>query len=180
MRCLLIIFFLILLASCGFHLQGKMKLSPFLHKVYIRSADPYSYLVRNLTKFLKMSQVEVVDFEQDANAVIAIVSDQTNEQLLGVNDTQQTRQILLTATVIYSINDKVGHILFGPDTLTEQRIITMQSNQVLGSSNEMTFTFLAMRRALVYAMINRISSINTTHILNQSMITASHLKPISS
>src|SRR5579863_964212 len=88
----LIFFLTMLLTACGFHLQGEMQLAKPLHRLYLQAPDPYSYLVRNLEDYLKMSQVQLAASPKEASTILTILRDDTSQELLSVSGTQQTRQ----------------------------------------------------------------------------------------
>lgn len=152
------LFLSFLLSSCGFHLQGELPLTPPLKKLYLETADPYGQLTKNLQQYLKMSNVTLMPSRADAKTVLVIMSDTTSQLFLSVNSTQQTRQYNLVVTVVFEITDQNGNVILSPQTLAESKPITIQSNQVLGSSNETTLYYQQMRRTLAYAIMNRIAS----------------------
>lgn len=157
-----------LLVSCGFHLQGKMPLAMPLHRLYLQTADPYGSLARDLREYLKMSQVELVATPQEANTVLVIVRDDSSQELLTVGGTQQTRQYALRVTVIFEIRGRNGELLVPPQALAEAKTITIQSNQILASSNEATLYNQQMRRAIAYAIMNRIASRDITQMIDNA------------
>lgn len=164
------LFFLscLLLSSCGFHSQGAVQLTLKLHRLYLQAIDPYSELVRSVKISLKMSQVQITDSPSKADTILVILLDNTSQDLLSVSGTQQTRQYLLKATLIFKIEDQHGHTLVPPETLVESRVITVQSNQVLGTSNEVNLFYKQMRRSLAYALMNRLASIDVTAMVNKN------------
>lgn len=155
----------LLLGSCGFHLQGNLQLAPPLHRMYIQSSDPYGYLARSLQQYLKMSHVCLVATAAQADTVLIILQDSNSQKLLSVNSTQQTRQYNLYVTVVFEITDSNGRIIVPPQALSEVRVITIQSNQVLGSSNEANLFYQQMRRSLAGAIMNRIASKDITTMI---------------
>lgn len=146
------------ITGCGFHLQGETQLAPPLHRLYLQTSDPYGQLARSLQQYLKLSRVQLVSSPQEATTILNILHDDTSQELLSVSGTQQTRQYTLKVTVTFEINDAAGRTLVRPQTLSESRTITVQSNQVLGSSNEASLFYQQMRRTLAYAIIKRIAS----------------------
>ncbi len=150
--------FIALLTACSFHLQGKKVLAPPLRHLYLKTSDPYGYLARSLEQILKMSDVTIVNSPEKADTTLVILQDSTNQQLLAPNGTLQTRQYNLQVVVSFEIMDKNGVIILSPQTLTEDRPITIQSNQILGSSNEISLYYQQMRRTLAYTIMNRIAS----------------------
>lgn len=167
--------FCILLSSCGFHLQGETKLAPSLHRLYLKTSDPYGQLARNLKQYLKLSHVEIVSSAEKATAVLEILQDSNAQELASVSGTQQTRQYNLFVIVAFQITSPEGKIMLEPQTLSESRAITIQANQVLGSSNEANLFYQQMRRALSYSIINRIGSKEVTRRLQIESQPSKHL-----
>ncbi|MBV9576186.1 MAG: hypothetical protein JO149_06150 [Gammaproteobacteria bacterium] len=161
----LMLFLSLTLTACGFHLQGKKVLAPPLHRLYLQTADPYGYLARNLEDYLKMSEVTLVKSPEEADTVLVILQDTISQDLLAPSGTLQTRQYNLKVTVVFAINDNQGRSLLAPQTLTEERPITIQSNQILGSSNDVNLYYQQMRHTLAYAIISRIASTEVSAIL---------------
>lgn len=160
-----------LLSGCGFHLQGETRLAQPLHRLYIQAADPYGQLVRSLEQNLKLSKVQIVSSAAQASTILTILRDDTSQELLSVSGTQQTRQYNLKVTVVFEITDTKGRSIVSPQTLSESRTITVQSNQVLGSSNEANLFYQQMRRMLAYAIINRIASREVTTAIDHAFTT---------
>lgn len=165
MRSLLFLCISLLLTSCGFRPQGEKPLAPALHRLYLQAPDPYGQLVRSLEPYLKMSHVRLVP-RDEATASLIIIQDDTAQELLSVSGTQQTRQYKLIVNVTFEILDASGVIVLPPQTLSESRTITIQSNQVLGSTNEANLFYQQMRRTLAYSIINRIASQEVTNLIN--------------
>lgn len=174
MRIFLVLLLTMLLTSCGFHLQGPMPLAPPLKKLYLKAQDPYGQLARNLKDYLRMSGVTLVSSPSEATAILAITSQDASQHFLSVNGTEQTRQYNLVVSVTYEITTPTGELLAGPESLSESKPITIQSNQILGSSNEANLYYNHMRRALAYAMMNRISSADITKRIEETLHQSSH------
>lgn len=164
----------LLLTSCGFRLQGEKHLAPQLHRLYLKTPDPYGQLARSLQQYFKLSGVQVVSSPTEATAILVIMKDDPSQLLLSVSGTQQTRQYTLTVTAVFEITDTRGMIMVGPQTLTESRTITIQSNQVLGSSNEANLFYQQIRRSLAYTILNRIASREITQMVTSSFSPDNH------
>ena len=163
-----------LLGGCGFHLRGEMPLAPPLHNLYVQSIDPYGTLVRILEQSLKMSNVHLAANSSEANTILTIIRDDTAQDLLSVGGSQQTRQYKLSVIVAFEVTDNSGRILVEPQTLVESRVITIQSNQILGSSNEANLYFQQMRGTLASAIMYRLSSHEITKTINQAVALNAH------
>lgn len=174
---LLTLFSVLLLTSCGFKLQGQMPLAPQLHHVYLQTSDPYGQLARHLQQYLHASKVQLATSPADASAILNILSDTTSQDLLSVSGTQQTRQYNIHVNVTFEVLDPAGRVLVAPQTITETRTITIQSNQILGSSNETSLYYQQMRRTIAYSIMNRLASKQTTEALAVTFPTKSRQKP---
>lgn len=167
-RLILILTSIAALTACGFHLRGEMPLAQPLHSVYIQSIDPYGTLVRNLEQSLKMSKVTLADNPANAQTILVIQRDEATQKLLSVGATQQTRQYELAVNVTFEVTDAKHLTIVSPQTLTEKRAITVQSNQILGSSNEANLYYQQMRRTLANAIMYRLSSNEVTSMINSA------------
>ena len=156
------------LSACGFHLRGEMPLAKPLHSLYIQSIDPYGVLVKELEQSLKMSHVTLTANPNDADTTLVITRDDTAQTLLSVGGTQQTRQYQLSVTVTFEIVDATGRVIIAPQSIAEARVITIQSSQILGSSNEASLYFQQMRRQLASAIMYRLASRQVTNAINQA------------
>lgn len=157
-----------LISGCGFHLRGEMPLAKPLHSVYIQSVDPYGTLVKSLSQSLKMSNVQLAENSHEAETTLVIMHDDTSQELLSVGATLQTRQYKLVVTAMFEVNDAKGRTIVPPQSLAESRVITVQSNQILGSSNEANLYFQQMRQALASAIMYRLASREVTSMINQA------------
>lgn len=168
----------LLLVSCtSFHLQQGMTLAAPIKRIYVQAPDPYGYLVRDLKQYLRMSKVEVVESAEQANVILDIQREDPSQDLLSVSGTQQTRQYRLGVTIIFVITDALGRAITHPQTLSESRIITMQSNQILGSSNEVNLFYQQIRRGLALAIMNCLASAEMTQEITNALSTKAHKKP---
>lgn len=168
MRQWLCLSLLLLLTACGFQPRGEITLAPSLKNIYLKTPDPYGQLARNLRSFLIMSHVHLADTVESADTVLVILKEQMGQDLVSVSGTQLTRQYNLTLNVTYQVTDASGKVLISPQTSTEVRSLTIQSDQILGGSNEASSLYKQMQRTTVYNIMNRLSSKEVTAILNSS------------
>lgn len=153
------------MAACHLHLQGQKQLAKPLQTMYIQTPDPYGSLERHLKQTLKTSNVVLVASPEQASTILNVTQDHHSSHLLSVSGTQQTRQYSLVVTVSFTVTDKLGHDLVPTQTLKESRVITEQSNLILGSSNEANLFIEQMRRSLAQAIMNRLASKQITRLL---------------
>lgn len=167
LKAMLAFFISTCLISCGFHLRGQVNLSPALQSLYIKTRTPYSDFTQNLRRYLKMSNVHLTDSAASATTVLQILSENSGQSLSGVNSTLQTRQYNLTLTINFQITDPNGTVLIPQLVATETRTLTVNSNQVLAGSNQADALNQDMRRAVIFDIMNILSSKNVTDVLNK-------------
>lgn len=166
MRQLMVLFMLVIsLTGCGFHLRGQMPLATPLHVVYLKTPNPYGQLAHNLQQSFKMSGTRLVDNPNDATAILNILKEETSQQLLGINGSQQTRQYNLILTVTFEVTTPSGQTTVSPQVITETRTLTIQADQMLASSNESNSLYQQMRSAIVYKIMRRLASEEVTTLL---------------
>lgn len=162
---------LLSLAACGFHPQGQRQVATQLHHVYLQTDDPYGRLARSLKQELKIADIHTTESADDANVILNTLGESTNQELISVSGTQQTRQYRLSVEVSFELTDNKGAPILEKQTLSEYRIITLQSNQILGSANEAQLFYEQMRMKLAHAILNRITSPEVTNDITHHFAT---------
>jgi LPS-assembly lipoprotein len=165
MRKIIILLIFTCLISCSFHPRGTIALSPSLQQLYLKTNNPYGQLAQNLRNYFTMSGIELTSSPNNANLILDIIKENESQQLLSVSGTQQTRQYNLIYTVVFQVITPKGALVIPPQTLSETRAFTTISDQILGGTNEATMLYQQMRRAIVYDMMNRLSSQEMTALI---------------
>lgn len=165
MKFIIFLFILAGLISCGFKPRGELLLAPPLHNVYLKTSDPYGELAHEVRQYLKFSGVHLADSPKEATSILDILHETKSQQLLSVGGTEQTRQYNLTLSVTFQVTDPAGAVLVIPTTVSEARVIPIQSNQILGGSNEANMLYRLMRQNVVYSMMNRLASQEVSKLL---------------
>ncbi len=158
------------LTSCGFHLRGTTPLAPQLQQVYLKTPNPYSDFSNNLRQYLKMSGVYLTKTQQMATVVLSILSENSVQQLLGVNGSQQTRQYQLTYSITFQLTTPNDVTITQPEIISESRTLPINSGAVLAGSNQAAALYQQMRRAVVFDVINRLSSQEITYKLQATRL----------
>lgn len=174
MRAFICLFLCVFLTACGFQLRNNVPLAPPLHQIYLETNDPYGSLARDIKQSLQTSHVQIVPIKEAAATILTIIQDTRSNILLSVNATQQTRQYNLHLVVEFEIKDNKGNVIVPSQILTQDKPITIQANEVLGSSNELNLFYQQMQREIVSNMMYRLSSIEMTAIINEHFATSKH------
>ncbi len=155
------------MTSCGFQLRQPVVLAAPLHHPYIKTAAPYNALARNLRDYFKMSGITVASSPEQASIILDILEESESQQLLSVSSNQQSRQYNLIVKVTFQLTDIKGNILVPKQSVSEIRSLPIQSNQILGGSNEAQSVYQQMWLAIVYDIANYLASRDTTRMLTK-------------
>ena len=152
------VFYLFLLAGCGFHLRGEMVLSPILSAHYVNAAN--SKYKEDLTKVLNRSGIRVVNDLEIASAIIDLVSVKFDRQVLSINSRGQATAYILTYQVRCRFVDRTGRVLASPARLKLSRTLEYQRTQVLPKKQEEDALRARMREDLVQQILRRLNSVS--------------------
>ena len=152
------VFYLFLLAGCGFHLRGEMVLSPILSTPYVNAAN--AEFKEDLTNVLNRSGISVVNDPEIASAIIDLVSVKFDRQVLSINSRGQATGYILTYQVFCRFVDRTGRVLASPARLKLSRTLEYQSTQVLAKKQEEDALRARMREDLVQQILRRLNSVS--------------------
>ncbi len=149
----------LVLAGCGFQLQGSESLSPEIARTYISSADRYTAFQRALGSALASRGVEVTHDPARASAVLEIVRDETGQRVLSVSARNVPREFEIYYTVEYSVRTTAGTVL-EPQRITLTQDYTWEETRVLGKRREEEMLREALIRDLVRQVVRQLASID--------------------
>jgi len=156
---LTLVFALLLLSGCGFHLRGNIDLPADLKQMHVQGTSKYSGLGLELRRSLKTNGVEVVDEINSAQVVLRISSPAYTRRLLSVlGDSGKVAEYELSYSLDISLHDRKGSILLAPQTLRQLRDYTFDSDGVLGKGNEEARLRKDMERDLVRQVLSRLQA----------------------
>ena len=89
----------LLLAACGFHLQGHTPLPAQVKTPYLEAPDVQTDFVQSLRHALLTNGATLVPDKGKSSAVISILEDQMVRRVVSVSATNQPNQYELTYTV---------------------------------------------------------------------------------
>jgi LPS-assembly lipoprotein len=147
-----------LLAGCGFHLQGAFTTPTEMERTYIVADDRHSPFYRELRATLKSSGVNLVDNAADATATFTISFDETDQRVLSVSARNVPTEYEVYYTVEYAL-DSDAKSLLEYQTLTLTRDYTYDSTLVLGKAREEDLLREAIVDDLVRIVLKQISTL---------------------
>jgi LPS-assembly lipoprotein len=148
----------VLVAGCGFSLQGATSTPAAMQRTYIETPDRFSQFYRELRRSLQAAGVEVLDSPEDATATLSILYDFTDQRVLSVSARNVPTEFEVFYTVRYAISSGEQNLL-EPQDLTLTRDYTYDATLVLGKAKEEQLMRDAIVDDLVRIVLKQISAI---------------------
>jgi LPS-assembly lipoprotein len=148
----------LLLAACGFHLQGRALVATIMKVTYVESDDPQTEFQRGLRRALTTTGAQLVEQRDRATAVLRISKDDTGQRVLSVSARNTPQEYEVYYTVIYSVAAG-GRELLSPQTLSLTRNYSFDEQALLAKDEEAEILRQAMARDLVGIVMRRLSSL---------------------
>jgi LPS-assembly lipoprotein len=149
---------LVLLAGCGFHLQGRQPLPAQFAYTYVETQDEQTDFVQDLRKALIASNVNVIRTKGSSGAVIDVHEDELTERILSVSARNIPTEYELTYRVKFSVmsGDKT---LIDKEEISATRDISFSESQLLAKEREQEILRAALARDLVALVMRRLAAL---------------------
>jgi len=144
------------LAGCGFHLRGELKL-PFKRAFVVGNEN--TRLVAGLRRQLRINNVEVVDTRPQADVVIAIRAVTREREILSLNASGKAREYRLFTILNYGVERPTGETLRLPSDIRARREYTFDTNQLLAKSQEEDILYRDMEDDLLQQLMRRLATV---------------------
>jgi len=149
---------LLLLAGCGFHLQGSQPLPKSFEFTYIDAKDEQTDFVQDLRKALILSNVNVIRTRGSSGATITVHSDELAERILSVAARNIPTEYELTYKVEFSVTS-AGKTLIDHEEISATRDISFDETQLLAKEREQEILREALARDLVALVMRRLAAL---------------------
>jgi len=150
------------LTACGFKLRGAIELPAELQKIYI-AGSKNSDLVRDLEEMLAYS-AEVVTQRSNANAVLTIHKEESENRTLSVDSRGKVRESEMRYSVIYSLAIVDGEVLLDNESLLLARDFIDDENDVIGRTNESVVIARDLKRDAAQQILRRVQALKVTPV----------------
>jgi LPS-assembly lipoprotein len=151
----------VLLAGCGFHLQGAGTLPASMMRTYVDTERPHSEFLVNLTDVLKQRGAEVLAAPAEGAAVLDITSDETGQRVLSVSARNIPREYEVYYAVTFSLRVGAENLITN-ESLVVTRAYTYDETQVLAKAAEEQILRRALAEDLARRVMQRIQALGTT------------------
>jgi LPS-assembly lipoprotein len=150
--------FAVLVASCGFRLQGHTPLPDTLSDAYVFAADQQSDFVQGLRRALLVSGAQLAPESEKASGTVHISKDEVTQKVLSVSANNIPREYEITYTVEFSVSVADKEVL-SPQKVFVTRNYSFDERTLLAKENEEAILREGMARDLVGIVMRRLSSL---------------------
>lgn len=148
----------LLLAGCGFQLQGAVTPPAAMEKTYIAAEDRYTPFFRELQAQLRAAGVDIVETEAEATATLSVLFDENDQRVLSVSARNVPTEFEVYYSIEYALTSGEQSLL-APQYVTLTRDYTYDATLVLGKAREADLLRDAIVRDLVQLVLKRVSSL---------------------
>lgn len=150
----LLLFCMLALSACGFHLRGLDSL-PF-KSLYLQNSGATT-LAREVQLSLKSNGVTVLSSPEGAEGSLELMSENTEKRILSLSGNGRVREYLLVYSAVFRIRG-AGEELWGePQTVEQRRDYTFNDAQTLAKEAEEARLYKDMRNDVVREIMRRVS-----------------------
>jgi len=148
----------VLLAGCGFHLQGRAPLPAVVRQPFVEAPDVQSDFVQYLRHALLSNGAQLTPQRDQASAVVSILRDSVARRVLSVSATNQPNQYEVTYTVGFTVS-AAGKELLPPQEISATRTYSFNERLLLAKNNEEEILRQDMARDLADMVLRRLASL---------------------
>jgi LPS-assembly lipoprotein len=148
----------LLLAGCGFRLQGTVVVPEGVDHVYVATRDELSAFSIELFHGLERAGVQRAASTGEADAVVRVTVDRTGRRVLSVSARNTPQEFAIFYEVEYSI-ERAGEEVVPRQRLQLTRNISFDVSQLLAKDREEEVLRDAMARDLADLVLRRLESL---------------------
>jgi LPS-assembly lipoprotein len=148
----------LLLAGCGFRLQGHTPLPAQFKVAYVEAHDRQSDFVQGLRNALLVNGAILTEDTTAATATVHVLDDRHTQRTLSVSPDNLPREYELIYTVRFSVTAGDKELL-APQELSTSREYSFDVSQLLAKQNEEAILQAALAHDLVDVVMRRLSSL---------------------
>lgn len=149
---------LLLLAACGFQLQGRQVLPARLATLELAPADRHSDFTRALRDALRGSRARLVEKAPADGVVVRVLRDVVTERVLSVD----ARNIPTDFELVYEVDVEVlekGQVLMPAEPFSLSRIYSFDETRLLAKEREKDLLREALARDMASVVMRRLASL---------------------
>lgn len=153
--------FVLVLASCGYHLRGAVDLPEQLHKVYLANAS--APLIEQFSKSLKMSSGTMVNTIDQASTVVNVLNERMDQRVLSLSNTGKANEFELYYSLDFQLQDPTGTVLVERQTVEINRDYFNDQEAIIAKTNEEAVIRKEMYQQAVRSIVDRARAYFSSH-----------------
>ena len=150
------------LGACGFRLRGAPDLA--FQTLYVSVAESSSLgneLKRNLASLGAVQLITDVAQKPKAQAILDVLSEIREKNVVGVNASGQVREFQLRVRVNFRLSTPQGVELIPATELLQQRDISFNESAVLAKEAEEALLYRDMQTDIVQQLMRRLAAVKS-------------------
>ena len=148
----------LLLAGCGFHLEGRTPLPATVKTAYVQATDEQTDFVQSLRKALLSSGAQPPSSRKTASAVVYILKDEVLLRTLSVSALNKPNEYEVTYNIRFSVSAGEKELL-APQDISATRSYSFDETRLLAKEHEEAILRQAMAHDLADRVVRQLSSL---------------------
>ena len=158
MASLMLVFSLLMLSGCGFHLRGSGELPEELSEVALEGTRPNGELGVAVRNGFSRVGGQVVDSKTRAQSVLVITQDSSSRRVLSVDSIGQANEYELAYTLGFRLDDPNGVNRVVQQSINLRRQFRFDPDLTLAKADEEARLVREMRQDAVRQMLQRLKA----------------------
>ena len=152
-----IVFSLLLISSCGFHLRGSVTLPYGLESLHLESSVGESDLLQALRRAITAADVNLLDTPGLGVYSLGIGQEEIDERVLSVNSNARAGEYELSISVPVQVRS--GQVVvIGPEILTIEKVYLADPDNAVAKQEEREIMEDEIRQELVLQILRRLQT----------------------
>jgi LPS-assembly lipoprotein len=148
----------LLLAGCGFYLQGHTPLRAAVKTAYVQATDQQTDFAQSLRKALLTSGARPPSDKSAASSVVYILKDEVVKRTLSVSAQNKPNEYEITYNVRFSVSAGEKEVL-APQDISATRSYSFDESRQLAKEHEEAILRQAMAHDLADRVVRQLSSL---------------------
>ncbi len=146
----------LLLAGCGFHLRGPVSM-PF-ETLYLNTSNPGTLFILDLRRNLEANKVVLVDEAEQADAILEVVFESSDKQVLSLGADGRVNEFRLNYRVSLRAYDLKRRDWLPAEEFVQRRDYSFDDTQILAKEAEEALLQTSMRTDMVQQIMRRLAN----------------------
>lgn len=157
-RFLVLVFTLLMLSACGFHLRGDSALPDAMAITYIQGKRPFDTLNDDFRDALEGRGVRVTENREEATAILKILGNRDEKDVLTVDIGGKVQEILIRQSIRFEVVAADNQPLVEKQTVTLSRDFVFNKDDILAKEREADLISGELQRDVVNLAMLRIAA----------------------